>query len=166
MALIDDKGRLFGLINIFDLFVIGIIALVAAFSFQWAKLAEDPSWVKVETMRVKCEGVAVVPSYVFDLMKDGDSMVNEEGINIAEIKKVVKAEPMQVKLVTYSNSDEGELLVDKDNKKVTLILEMAAFKKNTIPYLYASNGPFNVGYGFLMNTRDYVARVNIVKILH
>lgn len=48
MKFIDKKGKLFGVINVFDLFVLLMLALSIFFTYKWVRMAEDPSWAKVK----------------------------------------------------------------------------------------------------------------------
>jgi hypothetical protein len=166
MKMIDEKGRLFGAINLFDLVILCMIGFLGFFAFKWISAAEDPSWTRLENVHVKAECVTLVPDYVAKLMKEGDEMVNAEGLVIARIEKIIKVEPMQLKLsvaVPASTTEEGQLFFDKENKKITLSLDMLAYRRSGGYKLYAANNPCLAGIGFTFVTQQYGAIMVISK---
>ncbi|MCX5677938.1 MAG: DUF4330 domain-containing protein [Candidatus Omnitrophica bacterium] len=166
MKVIDEKGRIFGLINIFDLFVLFVIAFIALFAFKWIRLADDPSWVKVENVHIRCEAVALVPVFVTDIMKEGDVMRGADGTIIARIEKILKVEPVEMTLKDSAAAGEAKAFIDPTSKRVTVLIEMLAYKRLDSLRMYAGAGVFNIGLGFSFETKNYNVTWTVIKVIN
>jgi hypothetical protein len=165
MKIVDDKGKIFGIINVFDLFVLCAMGFAAFFIFKWTVSAEDPSWVKVQTVRVKCEAIATMPSYIADLVKEGDTMRDDDGVVVARIEKILKVEPMKARISVYSAGEEENVVLDTESKKMTLLLDLLACKKKNSLHSYAAGNLLNPGFAFTFNTKGYSTVITYKKVL-
>lgn len=165
MKILDDKGRLFGVINVFDLLVLCIIVSLVFFSIKWIQTAEDPSWTRVKTLYTRCVGIASLPSYMVELVKEGDEMLNEDGLVVARIERILNNEPSNV--VVYSSKD-GEKLFFKDfekSRKLTLLVDILSYERQGKLYSCIGDILLKVGYSIRMETKEYSSQINIRKIL-
>lgn len=163
MRLIDKKGRLFGVINIFDAFVLAILISSALFAFKWMRSAEDPSWAKVDLSHTYCIGTMQMPSYVADLVKDGDEAINEDGAIVAKIEKVLDNKPTAVAIYTSNNGDK--MYFDSENRDVTVEVKLVSYKRKGGIYACASNLPITIGTNLNLVTKKYSNPLVIRKIL-
>ena len=165
MKLVDEKGRLFGVINVFDLLVLCIIVSLAFFAIKWVRTAEDPSWTRVKTLQVRCIGISIIANYKVELVTEGSEMLNEDGLVVARIEKILNNEPAN--LVVYSSKD-GEKLFFKDskeNRKLTILVDILSYERRGEIYSCMTDLPIKVGQDFIMNTKKYSINIDLRKIL-
>lgn len=96
MRLIDEKGKLFGLVNIIDLLVLGAVVLVlggAAYKFKSAGSAENTA----KTVRATVIATALRPEMLTGI-KVGDRMVSGSSYTDVVIKDI-KIKPAHMVLV-------------------------------------------------------------------
>jgi len=79
MKLIDDRGKLFGLINIIDLLIVLIVIAVIG-RFAWKREAQKPSGVQTQTIEVVLL-VKDVRDATVDAIKEGD-LIRETKSNV------------------------------------------------------------------------------------
>lgn len=164
MKVIDAKGRLFGVINIIDLAVLGMIAGAGAMAYTWTTMADDPSWVKVKPQHVQCIGVFTdMPPYVAALVRPGDESRNEDGIVVARIEKVLGDAP--VSSVVYEAKDGSKVTLETRTREVTVLADITAYEKNRCLYAAVTAAPLKVGSSIPVTARDYANPLNIRKIL-
>jgi hypothetical protein len=108
MKIIDDRGKLFGIINIIDLLVLAIIVLAAVFlagRMLPGTESGDAGRQKEMEYTVKVEEVS---KYTIDAANVGDAIFDfETGSYIGEISEV-------------DHSPHMEYLVDKDNEAIAI----------------------------------------------
>lgn len=173
MRLIDNKGRLFGKINIFDLFVLCLFAATIVLAFKWVIMAEDPSWVDVKILHTRCIAVAVpyAPSYIVDLIKEGDEAYNDDGLVVGKVEKVlIEKEVFQPTMTVYT-SKEGEKLFFSSDKSiaketVTVQLDLLSYEKKGDIYAVVSGAPIRIGLSVVIKTKKYSLTFIIHKILN
>ena len=113
MKLLDEKGRLFGIINVFDLLVLCIIVSLAFFAIKWVRTAEDPSWTRVKTFYTRCYIITnSIKPYVAELVEEGDEMLNEDGLVVARIKRILSDE--------LTNPPESHVYLSKDGDRISV----------------------------------------------
>lgn len=163
MSIIDNKGRLFGIINLFDLVVILVLLTGVVMSLRWINASEDPSWVQVKTFKVRCMGIAQMPVFTAELVREGDRAYNYEKMPTGTIEKILSVKPSPV--LTYV-SDEGEkVFYDNRVKELTILAELDAYEKKGDIYLAATNGPLRVGDAVTLTTDKYALQLSVRKIL-
>ena len=165
MGIIDDKGRLFGRINIVDLFILGAILFSAYFAFRWATIAEDPDWVKFATRNVKIECRVTMAVEIADKVKEGDLFINDNGKVMGNVYKVVEKKP--VNPVIYKSRDGEKLFFTNSNDmNIILIVELLVFEKKGHLYHYSDAiTPMSNGSAMALKTKEYTLSILIVKIL-
>jgi len=121
MKLIDERGRLFGILNIIDLLIISIIAaalLGAYYKFGLLNRMEGP-----QTVQDKTEvtiWVKDVSKYVVDAISEGD-MVKEVRSN-NEIGKIIKKEVAPY--TDKASTSEGKWVVSEVPGKYSVFITM------------------------------------------
>lgn len=163
MKIIDKRWKVFGIINIFDLFVICMIVSLSLVYFKWTTTAEDPSFIKSETIRVRCKGIANVSGHVVDLIKEGDTMLGENGDVICRIYKVIEVKPMSQ--VIYKSKDGEKIFSNSDFMKVTMILDLEAYKRLNEMYFENLGCPVVGGGVVTIRTKKYTTPVTITEFL-
>ena len=166
MKIVDEKGKLFGIINIFDLLVLCILVSCVFFAFQWFRIGEDPSWVRVKIIRTRCIGSTINPDYVTEIIKEGDTMLDGEGLVLARIEKVLDNQPRE-QFVYYSK--DGEKLIlhrhDKKDRALKLVVSILSYRRQDKLYSCITNSPIKVGESFPMDNKNYSIMINIRKIV-
>lgn len=163
MEIVDKRGRLFGLINVFDLIILFMLGLSAFFVYKWVHMAEDPSWVNVKLYHTHCIAESGFPAYMIDLVKEGDEMVNEDGVVVVRIEKVLSNEPASV--ATYFSKDGEKLFFSSETRNVTMLLKLQSYEKKGEVYACVSGIPIKVGASFQVTTKKYSNPFIIRKIL-
>jgi hypothetical protein len=98
MLLIDDKGRLFSKINLFDLLVIIFLCLILGFGFSkivkryFIKKQYDSYLIKIKSNNLE--------ELVANSIKSGEIIVTPTGSKFGEILKITKIEATQVVVTT------------------------------------------------------------------
>jgi len=164
MKFIDEKGRLFGVINVFDLFVLCLIAIVAIFALKWTKIADDPPWVKVRLLHVRCIGVMQFPSFVVPLVKEGDETVDVDNVVMLRLDKILSNEAIPV--ATYVSESGETLFYNKDARIITAEFDVSAYEKKGDIYVSMTNEPLRIGTSLALNTKKYNVTVSVRKLLY
>ncbi|MBU0604874.1 MAG: DUF4330 domain-containing protein [Candidatus Omnitrophica bacterium] len=172
MKFIDKKGKLFGMINVFDLFVILMLVLSIFFVYKWIRMAEDPSWVNVKILHTRCIAVAELPPYLADLVKEGDEAYNDDGLVVARVEKVsIKKEERRPGAVVYT-SKNGEKLFFSSDASVTAIImsiqvDLLSYERKGDVYavLAGSGTPIRVGTTVGLKTKKYLLQFSVRKII-
>lgn len=162
MKLVDEKWRLFGIINIFDLFVLCVMAFLIFFSFKWATIAEDPSFIKSETIHVKCKGVTTVPEYMTNLIKEGDTMLDANGNVICKIEKIFSIAPTGQMI--YQSKDGEKIFSIPDQVKIAFLFDLTVYKRED--GIFFENLGCNVTNirQITMKSKNYTIIVSITEI--
>lgn len=189
---IDNKGKLFGIINLFDLFILFIIIISIFLTVEWIRTAEDPSWVRVETMYTSWIGIFEVPNYVFEFIKEDDEMLNEDGLTVLRLKKILNnelANPSELNvyysktgdklviekdILIINSKDEKQIFykkhrsparIEEERRRITAIISILVYKRRNKIYSVISNAPIVVGDRIVMSTKNYKIEINIRKPL-
>jgi len=178
MSLIDNKGRLFGVVNIFDLFVLCVLSSMIFFAFKWARIADDPEWMKIKLFSTRCVGIVRLPAYIAKLVKEGDEGKWSDGVVAARIVKIIsyeKEESAYIEVPVFFSKTGEKLVMEtikKENDKyedevITLVLlvDVTCYNKKGVVYCYTTSEPLRIGTNVTSSTEDYNFTVNIRKIL-
>ena len=163
MKILDRDGRLFGLINIFDLIVLLMLVTSGIFGFMWFTVAEDPSWVRIEHFYTRCLVQFYVQSYIVEYVKEGDKMVNSEGVVELSLLKIIKTEPSST--VVYASKEGEKLFFTSDTTKFTAEMDLLSYRKKGELLFAVSGNPLKCGSAFAITTDKYKTSIEIVKIL-
>lgn len=164
MKIINEKGKLFGLVNIVDLTVIMIILLCAAglgyklFSAQ-VKEAIAPTENILITMRIR----DALP-HLYEELKASDTRLVYGNIYIdnAKITKITN-EPS---IKSIPNLD-GELIASQDPIRSNIAVEIEATVPKEIATFRLGNQDVKVGRTFFLKTRTFevISLIESIKVI-
>jgi len=161
---IDKRGRIFGIINIFDLLVIFVLISTALLAVKWTQMAKDPSWVSVDTFYINCVVTTSMPEYMVDFVKEGDEMSNEDGMVVMRIEKVLSNELLP-RAVFCSKGGEKIYFYTDQTRILTLKMKISAYEKKGEIYSCLSAMTIKIGDVFNFTTKKYSTMITIKKIL-
>ncbi len=123
MRFIDDKGKIFGLINIFDLlFIILIFAVIipgAAFQYRHFKDQKVEEEQKYRHIYKYVKAKAYLMPEVADRIKKGDRLLDEDGNVLLEVDNMIANKPVFLGAVA-EKSDVGSRLSGVEKKSYSL----------------------------------------------
>lgn len=163
MKIIDEKGRLFGKINIIDFtIIIFLLGFVPLFYF-WYKISNKPlppqhrnEWHEVT---VKFSGL--IPELAF-LIKEGDYEIDSESKTIiAKVKDILESTPMKsVVRVNYGMY----LRMDSNPFSSDVILRLGLlFKKTADGEMLYKEKPLRIGENLVFKTSNYAISGTILS---
>ncbi len=145
MKIIDDKGRLFGIINIFDLAVLVIVILLIPMGY-FGYVIYKKTHLRIQKNEVKsisfssdvnCLFFGVHPNIVKKI-RIGDMEKDEHGEVIARLKGFKQPQPYTEKL--NLNDHESILLVNSNLQQIPAAFQMKLFiKENKVYYKNLNN---------------------------
>jgi len=152
MKIIDERGSLFGKINIIDLFVVILILSVIPMVMWGNRLASHPESLPKETIEVKIKLNAIIPELA-EVIKEGDVEEDKSGI-VGRIVKIISNEPQKI-LSMGENIESGY-------REIRLLLELSCVVgEGTIKY---GNNVLRIGAGLTFTTDIYTVGGVIVGI--
>ncbi len=136
--LIDEKGRLFGKINVVDLFVVVLILLVIPMFFIEHKVisAKIPSVIKKDiTVRVEARFDRVIPELA-KVMAEGDVEQDDSGKRLGKLVKIISDEQPKIFTVNATGVNENMLqfVPDANYRDIKVLLELSVEEGRTIKY--------------------------------
>ena len=129
MKIVNEKGKLFGLINIVDLLVLVVVLLLAAavvvkFVLPAASNAIAPESEMVVTLRIRG-----VMDYMKDQIKDIEpGAVLVAGSDYVSGTKVISVE--ETPYLAAANTDAGEIITAADPQKYDIVVKFSAKQKH------------------------------------
>lgn len=156
MRLIDEKGKLFGLVNPIDLLVVLLIVLIAGGAVYKLKFSAAGSAAKTVYATVR---IPLVIPYVADKVKVGDKIVSGTSYTDVEIVKV-EAKPSEV--VTSTAVGERKLATDPWNKDLYVTVK----GKTGIPEAEVNMGgqEIRVGKDYFVKTFTSELKGTIIEV--
>ena len=153
MKLIDEKGKLFGKINIIDLIIIICVVLVAAalvykFAAPAAENVVAPKSDMIVTMRVR-GAMDYLDTEVKKELAPGTKLV-------AGSDYIAGAEVVSVESVPYlvaATTDDGEIVTVSDPQKRDLIITVKSKQNKNDPILKIGTQEVRIGRGFIFKTQ-------------
>lgn len=104
--IIDNKGRLFGKINIIDLLVILVVIIaIAGIGYKFTRSKTPAPFVKTDTIEVEFF-VEESPDFVVDMLKVGDPV--KEAVQNTSVGKVTDIK--RDKSIRWVETDKGEVI--------------------------------------------------------
>mgnify|MGYP006283753211 CR=1 FL=1 len=144
MAFIDNKGRIFGKINIIDLTFIILVIVALVFGARFIFLKPETEWVTVEVISRE------QPLNVINNLQIGKELINNQGEKVGEITDID---------VVKSDS--------KDDNVIILALSLQAQKKNNRWYYNRNyltvNSNLNLNFGDIFINKALVTSVGEKK---
>lgn len=161
--IIDEKGKLFGIINIIDLFI--ILAIIGAFAVLTIKLSggmkpgDTTSIIKNEKeVYVTLYGNSIVPE-ALDILKPGDKLVANNVFTSGEIVSV----DVEPSAYITTNADGEPLLKEHPMWKDITVVIKDKVNVNS-PILKAGEQEVRVNYGFILKTQKFEANCKVRNI--
>lgn len=155
MKIIDEKGKLFGKINVIDFLVIlFLLCLTPMFYFGYKIFREKPVEPKVYTeIEINCKFIKVKPE-VLRLIAIGDKEIDNEGRQIGEIVWIGKAQPFNNIFVI--GSEEKIIIEDLVLKQLSVKLKLTAEVKGN--NLYYNDQQIMVNLPFKFKSNKYIVQ--------
>lgn len=162
MKLVNEKGKLFGIINVIDLAILLVIALVAvAAVYKFAAPAASeviaPKSDMTVTMRVRG---------AMDYLTD-EVMKLQPGEKLIAGSNYVDAEVVSVENVPYlsaATSAEGKFVTAADPQKSDLLITIRSKQSKTDPILKVGTQEVRIGRGFIFKTQTVEVNAIIEKV--
>ncbi|WP_250277923.1 DUF4330 domain-containing protein [[Clostridium] colinum] len=161
--IIDEKGKLFGFINIVDLLallvIIGVVAVVGIRLTSSARNAQgqNPLDSKKE-IYVTLYGNSIVPEAI-ETLKPGDKLVANNVFTDAEI---VSVDMKPAAYITTNSNGEPLLTNHPIWKDITVVIKDTVNASN--PILKAGNQEVRVNYNFILKTQQFEANCKVRDI--
>ena len=167
MKIIDEKGRLFGKINIVDFLIIVLILIVIpAFLHIYKIMGERP--VLVPYKWIKAEAVTFTIPEIAKLIKEGDASYDYYGTMDARLIRIIKKDK------GYGDKLKSTLIKKSDGippkHTIPVFLEVQLLCTQTsenMPYYFRQNAIFaglEKSRGFIFYTDKYSTFCYILKI--
>ncbi len=162
MKIVNEKGKLFGVINVIDLVIllcIALVAVAAVYKFA-APAASDviaPKSDMTVTMRVRG---------AMDYLEE-EVLKLEAGERLIMGSDYVDAEVVSVESVPYlsaATSDEGKFITAEDPQKSDLLIKIHAKQSKNDPILKIGNQEIRIGRGFIFKTQTIEVNAIIEKV--
>lgn len=148
MKILNEKGKLFGIINIIDLIV---LVLIVALAFAgWSKYKSSSANsantnITEATIRVK---IPLVSSDMANAFKIGDKLVSGDSFTQSYIEDIV------IKDGEYSaSSSEGKLIISKHPTKKDIYLTLHGYVKLNGATIKLDKQTVRVGKNFYVKTQ-------------
>ncbi len=162
MKIVNEKGKLFGIINVIDLVILLVIALVAvAAVYKFAAPAAGdviaPKSDMTVTMRVRG---------AMDYL-EAEVLKLQAGERLIMGSDYVDAEVVSVESVPYlaaATSDAGEFITAEDPQKSDLIITIHSKQSKTDPILKIGTQEIRIGRGFTFKTQTIEVNAIIEKV--
>lgn len=163
MKIVNEKGKLFGLINIVDLLVLVVVLLLAAavvvkFVLPAASNAIAPESEMVVTLRIRG---------VMDYMKDQIKEIEPGSVLVAGSDYVSGTKVISIEETPYlaaANTDEGEIKTAADPQKYDIVIKFSAKQNKNNPIYKVGNQEVRVGRGFIFKTQTVEQNAVIERI--
>ena len=150
VKIIDEKGRVFGKVNVIDLGVIllliGIIPILYS-GYKMLSMHKDGSEMRV---LVEVKSSDVIPETV-NVIKEGDVEVGPIGIKVGKIKQILSIKPADV-MVTLDNKTVI-FSSHPSNKDISVTLDMVCMKRYGV--LFYNDKPVKIGSPITFTTALY-----------
>lgn len=165
MSIIDNRGRLFGKINVIDFLL--ILVILAAVAFGVYKVTQDSGALPVlsPTKKVIVEfyGNSIYP-FVVENMNEGDTIRTLETNDV--IGKLVSKRVEQA--ISLNATDDGRTVISKVPDKNLVYLQVEGEAKLVNGILTIGQTPLLVGYDLKIKGTDFsipsvISKVTVVE---
>ena len=148
MKVLDEKGKLFGLINIIDLLVIFVVLVLIAGGI-WYVTKDDPAEVvgptKAHFIKIKCAGV---DEGVADYIDVGANLYYGKGFT-EETITAVEVVPAKIDVI----EDDGTIVVAEHPELKDIYVTVKIFEKPNDPMLWIGQLHATVGKELVLKTQ-------------
>ena len=162
MKLVNEKGKLFGIINVIDLailLVLAIVAVAAVYKFAAPAAGEviSPKSDMTVTMRVRG---------AMDYL-EAEVLKLEPGERLIMGSDYVDAEVVSVESIPYlaaATSDAGQFVTANDPQKHDLLITIRSKQSKNDPILKIGTQEIRIGRGFIFKTQTIEVNAIIEKV--
>lgn len=171
MRIFDEKGRLFGKINVIDfLAILFLLCLVPMFYFGFKVFTKKPIVVTPEPEKeaiLKVSYRDLLP-VLAEAIKTGDEQVEiSEGMDesekvVAKIEKIIANEPAEYITLKQDGTTWGFAKHPK-NRDLVLAIKVLCMQKGD-DLFFSKNEPLKIGLGFTFSTGLYSISGTIIGI--
>lgn len=162
MKLVNEKGKLFGIINVIDLAILLVIALVAvAAVYKFAAPAASEVIAPKSDMTVTMRVRGAMDYLTAEVMK------LEPGERLIAGSNYVDAEVVSVESIPYlsaATSAEGQFVTAADPQKSDLLITIRSKQSKTDPILKVGTQEVRIGRGFIFKTQTVEVNAIIEKV--
>lgn len=163
MKIIDDKGRLFGKVNLLDLFV--IIFVVAIIAIIISKFTSNPeSYSKSSDDNVKDMHVLIkaqgVPEGFYDSLQVGDKLLAQNAYTGGEIYNIVSVSPAEYTGV----DDKGQVVISEHPYLKDVVVELVTKQNIDSPVLKVNGQEVRTGLKIFFKTQKVESPATVLSI--
>jgi hypothetical protein len=163
MKILDEKGELFGKVNVI-LFLVILFLLGFSYVFYYvygiATLSSPPPTTTTYKKLIISLRVKNVEPYLAKVIKKGDFEESINDFKIATIENILKAESSQVIKIDKGVAKEFKHPTNKD-----IVLEMIIFCEEKEGIFYFKGSPVKIDQKIIFSTKDYSVSGNIMNVL-
>ncbi len=155
MKFIDDKGRIFGKINIIDfLVVLSLIGLAPVFCLGYKALSKKEVVKVYREIPVRVKFNSIMPELA-DAFHEGDVIKDSDGNAMGVLKKIISNAPPEVLTMNLFNvrSSDYFLAPNLAGKDVVCLFELKCTEEKGA--LYFGAYPVKIGSSIIVNTDSY-----------
>ena len=165
MAIIDERGRVFGRVNLFDLVIGAILIFSVFFMYKFFWISENPKTVKKYSEGhafIEVTAKNIMPE-VAGLIHEGDIVKDENGRVALEVTSILANDPAV--LGNVSLPDGSTITVfGEPNRDVRLLLRIMCFKRYGRPIANINSVYLVIGAPFSFMAEKYVLTGALTKI--
>lgn len=154
MKIVNEKGKLFGLINIVDLMVLIVALLLVAFVV--VKFAVPVAKEVTKTEEIAEMKVTLRIRGVMDYMKEQIAAVEIGSQLVAGDEYVPDTKVKEIKVEDYwtsVNTDSGEIVKKKDEQRCDILVTISAKQDKNAPVYKIATQEVRTGRGFVFKTQ-------------
>ena len=149
MKIIDEKGRVFGRMNIIDMIVVIILVVFSAMFYNGYKIMTRHVVNNYQWAKVKVNFYAVSPE-IFNIMKEGDVALDSAGKPTARLEKINEVGPCKTIMI---DDKKAIGVIHPFNKGVMVTLDLLCVKIGRT--LFYNDMPVKLGNTIMFSTDRY-----------
>ena len=158
--IVDEKGKIFGIVNVVDLLValviIGVIAVIGIRLTSSSRNADGQNPLNSQKeIYVTLYGNSIVPEAI-ETLKTGDKLVANNVFTDAEI---VSVDMVPAAYITTNSNGDAILTEHPIWKDITVVIKDKVNASN--PILKAGNQEVRVNYNFILKTQQFEANCKV-----
>ncbi|MBT9166866.1 MAG: hypothetical protein DDT19_00190 [Syntrophomonadaceae bacterium] len=162
MKLVDDKGKLFGLINIIDLIVlVFVVALVLGGAYRIYGPRQNGDIFQQEGDAVQLKGrVFDVSQYTVDVIQKGDILIDTAA-------QLPFGEIISVETVPHRrlvDTAEGKVMLSEVPERFDVILSIKGMAQVSEYAIRIASHDVRVGSRIVLGARDYMIATTILRV--
>ncbi len=159
MNIMDEKGRLFGRINVIDFVVILLLFSLIPILYVGYKLNTREDHAVMRSVSIKVRSVETMPELI-NVIKPGDVDMDPSGKPVGKIARIFEAVPSEV--VVLRGDNQLTMKTSNIKKDVLIMIEAVCEVKGGL--LYYKEQPVKIGENIIFSTNLYTLRGVITDI--